>query len=540
MKKRFLAIILAMALCLALIPMSAFAADAHVSLSAIKYEVTKENTVTITDCAEGARGTLEIPATIDNLPVTKIGDGAFRDCPQITSVTIPTSVTTIGDSAFSKCTGLTGVVIPDTVTKMGQMVFWDCNGLLSVNIGKGLKKIPSQAFDGCDNLQIISLPDGLESIGTSAFNGCKSLTSVTLPASLKSIEGGAFKRTSLTSIVIPNQVETIGSEAFYGCSDLKNVSLNVGLKEIGYQCFNSCSALESIVIPDSVTKIDQFAFSNCTSLKTVTVGGGVEELDGNRFTNCTALETLIIREGVKVLVSSFFYPFTECKSLKTLYLPSSLYDIQERMFNDAVALTDIYFAGTAYAWGGMSIGKNNDPVLNATMHYLPFGDVAGSDYFYIPMTWAIDEGITNGTSETTFSPGQNCSQAQILTFLYRAAGSPPVSGGSDYTNSKVEPSKYYYNAMLWADRQGVVTDTALDPDADCTRGDVVTYLWRLANKPAASTSVFTDVPASAPYAQAVAWAVEKGITNGTSATTFSPDQVCTRGQIVTFLYRAYQ
>lgn len=537
MKKRFLAIILAMALCLALIPMSAFAADAHVSLSAIKYEVTKENTVTITDCAEGARGTLEIPATIDNLPVTKIGKNAFWDCSQITSVTFPTSITEIGDCAFWECTSLTGVVIPDTVTKMGYMTFIGCTSLLSASIGKGLKAVPNQAFDSCESLQTVILPDGLESIGTGSFQNCKSLTSIVLPSSLKSIHNLAFARTGLTSVIIPNRVEELQYQAFYGCSDLDSASLGSGLKGMGGDVFSHCTALENIVIPDSVTKLTGSNFASCTSLKTATIGGGVENLDDASFIGCTALETVIVREGVKVIGNNTFW---DCKNIKTLYLPSSLYDIQKTAFRDATTLTDIYFAGTAYAWGGMSIGEDNDPVLNATMHYLPFGDVAGSDYFYIPMTWAIDEGITNGTSETTFSPGQNCSQAQILTFLYRAAGSPPVSGGSDYTNSKVEPSKYYYNAMLWADRQGVVTDIALDPDADCTRGDVVTYLWRLADKPAASTSVFTDVPASAPYAQAVAWAVEKGITNGTSATTFSPDQVCTRGQIVTFLYRAYQ
>lgn len=542
MKKRVMTLFLALVMCLTLIPMSAIAADAHVSLSAIKYTVTKDNTVTITDCAEGARGTLEIPATIDNLPVTEIARMAFADCSQITNVTFPVSLTTIGEYSFSRCTSLMGVVIPDSVTSIQSGAFYGCSSLISASIGRGITSLSGQAFRRCAKLQMVTLPDGLERIEGMVFSECSSLTSITLPDSLKCIGAGAFEATPLSSIVISNQVEEIRADAFYNCTNLKNVSLGSSIKNIGAKAFYKCSALESIAIPDSVTDLGEWAFAYCTSLKTATIGGGLEKLGDQSFIGCSALETVIVHEGVQSLGGMTFVDspvFSGCNNLKTVYLPSSLYEIERGVFKDS-ALSDAYFAGTAYAWGGMAIEIDNDPLLNATMHYLPFSDVTGSDYFYLPMTWAVENGVTNGTTETTFSPAQNCTQAQILTFLYRAAGSPPVSGGSDYTNSEVEPSKYYYNAMLWADRQGVVTDSALNPNADCTRGDVVTYLWRLAGKPAASSTRFTDVPASAPYAQAVAWAVDKGITNGTTPTTFSPDQVCTRGQIVTFLYRAYQ
>lgn len=151
--------------------------------------------------------------------------------------------------------------------------------------------------------------------------------------------------------------------------------------------------------------------------------------------------------------------------------------------------------------------------------------------------WAVDQSITKGTSATTFSPNNTCTQGQIVTFIARAAGAKTVSGSNPYSNAAITSDQYYYNPLLWAYQNGIVTDTALDPNGGCTRSDVVLYLWRLAGSPKVTGSTFTDVPADAVYAQAVEWAVKEKITTGTSATTFSPDQTCTRGQIVTFLHR---
>lgn len=169
---------------------------------------------------------------------------------------------------------------------------------------------------------------------------------------------------------------------------------------------------------------------------------------------------------------------------------------------------------------------------------IKFDDVAPSAYYADAVSWAIDRGITNGTSMTTFSPDATCTQAQIITFLYRAMGTPVVSINNMYTNGSISSDKYYYDAMLWAYQEGVVTNVGIDPESGCSRCDVVTYLWRLDGEPDVGGYSFTDVSDSASYARAVAWAVSTGITSGTSATTFSPDIICTRGQIVTFLYRA--
>ncbi|MBQ8144118.1 MAG: S-layer homology domain-containing protein [Butyricicoccus sp.] len=166
-----------------------------------------------------------------------------------------------------------------------------------------------------------------------------------------------------------------------------------------------------------------------------------------------------------------------------------------------------------------------------------FADVPHGLYCYDSVDWAVEKGITAGTTKTTFSPARTCSQAEILTFLWRAAGSPAPWIDDPYG---LVSGTYYYDAMLWAYEAGVVTDPSLSPDAPCTRSDVVTYLWRLSGEPdAGSGGAFIDVSSRAKYAQAVDWAVAENITAGTSATTFSPDKTCTRGEIVTFLYRYF-
>ena len=170
-----------------------------------------------------------------------------------------------------------------------------------------------------------------------------------------------------------------------------------------------------------------------------------------------------------------------------------------------------------------------------------FADVPANAYFADAVKWAVDKGITNGLSDTMFGPYEPCTRAQIVTFLWRAAGSPEPKTASSFTD--VPANAYYAKAVAWAVENGItngVTATEFAPDATCTRGQSVTFLYRALKGSAGATSSFVDVPANAFYADAVGWAVSGKVTDGTSNTTFSPDDNCTRGQIVTFLYRAYQ
>ena len=169
-----------------------------------------------------------------------------------------------------------------------------------------------------------------------------------------------------------------------------------------------------------------------------------------------------------------------------------------------------------------------------------FTDVPANAYYTDAISWAVLNGVTKGTSETTFSPNASCTRAQAVTFLWRAAGSPsPRSSTMPFTD--VAADAYYCDAVLWAVEQDITkgtSDTAFSPNATCTRAQIVTFLWRSQTSPAAgAVNPFTDVAGNAYYAEAVKWAVMEGVTSGTTATTFSPNDHCTRAQIVTFLWR---
>ncbi len=180
---------------------------------------------------------------------------------------------------------------------------------------------------------------------------------------------------------------------------------------------------------------------------------------------------------------------------------------------------------------------------NSQKENIVFTDVSKTDYFYDAVLWAVENGITTGTSRTRFSPYTTCTRAQAVTFLWRASGSPaPKNSRMPFTD--VSPSAYYYDAVLWALEEGITTgisSTTFSPDAVIDRAQVVTFLHRANGAPSVmGYSAFTDVPQTAYYADAVKWAVDHGITTGTSTTAFSPNTSCTRAQIVTFLYRAYR
>ena len=169
---------------------------------------------------------------------------------------------------------------------------------------------------------------------------------------------------------------------------------------------------------------------------------------------------------------------------------------------------------------------------------ITFTDVAPGAYYADAVAWAVANGITNGTGDGKFSPNDPCTRAQIVTFLWRAMGSQEVAPGTSFTD--VAPGAYYEKAVAWAVANGITNGTGdgkFSPNDPCTRAQAVTFLHRAEKLPAASGSSFSDVASGAYYANAVSWAVANGITNGTGNGRFSPDDTCTRGQIVTFLYR---
>lgn len=230
---------------------------------------------------------------------------------------------------------------------------------------------------------------------------------------------------------------------------------------------------------------------------------------------------------------------------KFYYEPSrTQYDLADVAYHTtrwAEAGKTIYIPFTVYGTKNEEASGTMAITIAQTMNFI---DVKASDFFYEPVKWAVNNKITNGTSSTTFSPYKNCNRAEIVTFLWRAAGSPePTVTRNPFTDVNSVRDASYYKAILWASQKGITAGTnatTFSPYQECTRSQIVTFLYRYAGKPSGYYSnPFKDVSSvnEASYYNAILWAVGKGITQGTSTTTFSPYASCTRGEAVTFLYR---
>ena len=230
---------------------------------------------------------------------------------------------------------------------------------------------------------------------------------------------------------------------------------------------------------------------------------------------------------------------------KFYYEPSrTQYDLADVAYHTtrwAEAGKTVYIPFTVYGTKGEEASGTMAITIAQTMNFI---DVKASDFFYEPVKWAVNNKITNGTSSTTFSPYKNCNRAEIVTFLWRAAGSPePTVTRNPFTDVNSVRDASYYKAILWASQKGITAGTnatTFSPYQECTRSQIVTFLYRYAGKPSGYyTNPFKDVSSvnEASYYNAILWAVGKGITQGTSTTTFSPYASCTRGEAVTFLYR---
>ena len=332
-----------------------------------------------------------------------------------------------------------------------------------------------------------------------------------------SYSGGACTRCGVKD---PNYTQTSGVS--YVLSD--GVLTVSGSGECTNAWMNNYSPnnVKKIVIGSGITSIGRAAFQGCAYVKSVDIANGVTKICRGAFTQCWALDYVII--------------------------PTSVNTIEMTAFGNAISgstMNDVYYCGSAAQWGRISIGEHNDSLLKASFHYnydpnMSFTDVAAASYCYDAVQWAVANGITKGTDTTHFSPNAGCTRGQVVTFLWRAAGEPTVGGNVGFVD--VAPGSYCYEAVKWAVANGITkgTDaTHFSPNAGCTRGQVVTFLWRAAGEPVVSGNVgFVDVAPGSYCYNAVQWAVAKGITKGTDTTHFSPNATCTRGQVVTFLYRA--
>ena len=510
--------------------------------------------------------------------VMDICDSAFYNCSCLTNITIPDSVTSIGVDAFSGCHGLTDITIPASVTSIGDFAFSYCYGLTSITIPESVTNIGYAAFCGCTGLTNITIPESVTSIGDAAFSGCAGLTNVIIPNSVTCIEWGTFHScTSLTSIIIPDSVTRIGG-AFLNCTALQSIYFKGNAPQCEADVF-------SWIDEDSAASINNpnltiYYIDGKEGWTTPTWNGyPTATWDGVNLPESHEHDYKAVVTAPTCTEQGYTTHTCECgASYVDTYTDALGHDWgapDYKWSNDHSAITaervckrDTHHAEIENGLVTSVVTKEATydsegeitytatftnpafstqvkivatPKLGSPADENPFADIRESAYYYDSVLWAVANNVTNGTSDSEFSPEEGCTRAQVVTFLWRAAGQPaPASSANPFTD--VKPGAYYYNAVLWAVEKGITngtSDTTFGPDETCTRAQIVTFLWRYEGQPAptSTNNPFADVRTSAYFGSAVLWAVESDITNGTSATTFDPEDTCTRAQVVTFLYR---
>ena len=210
---------------------------------------------------------LNIPESIDSMPITGIGTGAFTDRDEISKVTLPNTLQYIGEKAFWGADSFSSINIPNSVTSIGKSAFESCDSLADVNFGSGVKTLGDFSFKNCKSIKTIKLPDSVESIGQGAFENCKSLSSLNLGENISDIGGGAFKGcTSLKDLALPKGITTLKANTFDGCTSLTTLTLPNGVKNIENGVFGDCSSLKKLYIPATVKTISKTAFDGCENV----------------------------------------------------------------------------------------------------------------------------------------------------------------------------------------------------------------------------------------------------------------------------------
>ena len=304
------------------------------------------------------------------------------------NTTIPNGVTAIGDNAFYNCDNLTSIFIPNTVTAIRDNAFYMCSGLTDIDIPNSVTAIGENAFAGCSGLTDINIPNSVTTIGKYAFSHCTKLTDLTIPNSVTTIDEGAFFFcTGLTSINIPNSVTALGYRAFARCSGLTSIQVESG--NMVYDSRENCNAIietadntiilgcQNTVIPNSVTCIGDEAFWACTNLTSISIPNSVTNIEDGAFSYCINLTSICIPNGVTSIGK---YVFVDCSKLATVIIPSTITTIDDFAFVRC-GLTDMY----CYAEQLPEIGSTIflDTYHKATLH-VPAGSV---DAYSIAEQW---------------------------------------------------------------------------------------------------------------------------------------------------------
>lgn len=626
----------------------------------------------------------KIQSVVIESGVQSISGGAFSGCTALEKVSISDTVAQIDLNAFGGCTSLAAFEVAEgnkAFLSVGGVLFSADKELLRCPVGKaadytvpsGTVAIAGGAFKDCSKLESLVIPDSVISIGKSAFENCAALKRITLPKNITKLEASCFSGcTALAEIALPDSVKTLGEKVFSGCAALKSVKIPAEVTVIPTEAFSGCSSLESITIPKSVSHINERAFDGCTALKKVDYLGSdtdwsrvTKETGNNALDNAeksftrtdyehkytdTVIPPTCTERGCTVhlcacgdkredsytpplghsykggicvrcgildpnkdtphkhdfipivtkptcLTEGFTTYACSCGECYTKdYVSAVGHKTQLQNAKAAGCMTGGYtgdevctVCGKVFKQGSVIFALGHDPqparvkaptctesgytgdlicmrcgdmtqigkTVAAAGHKFfggvcsvcgakgaeaapKFDDVKSGAFYFDAVQWAVENGITNGTGKNTFSPNNVCSRYQIVMFLWRAAGQPEAKAAVSFAD--VKPGDIFYEAVQWAVERGITkgtSSTSFSPFAPCTRGQIVTFLYRSAGSPKVSGACnFSDIPADSFCRDAVIWASTEGITNGTSAGRFSPNEGCTRAQVVTFLYRA--
>lgn len=565
--------------------------EAYASADGVLFNAGK---TLLISCPVGKTGAYTVPETVTEIEksaftasgvksvsmsdaVNTVGEGAFSNCSKLKSVVLPKGLKELKKSLFSGCSALEAISIPDSVKTLGEGVFSGCAALKEVKISGEVTVIPKNAFSGCTALESVSIPASVTAIKEAAFDGCTALKNVTFLGkddewSRVAIDGSneALKdaRKSFASHT-HSYVDTVTAPTCTAngytvhkcsCGDTKTDSYT---KMLGHS-YQGGICVRCGVLEDHKHDFKQTVTApTCTSegFTTYTCACGESykknyvsalehkpELKNEKKAGClkggyTGDEVCtvcgkVFKAGSVILALGHS---TELRNEKAATCVNGGYT------GDLVCVRcgDIIEQGKATAAAGHKFFGGKCSVCDAResgsrpVEAKSFDDVIPGTFYYDAVMWAVKNNITKGTGASTFSPGDGCTRFQIVTFLWRACGCPTAATAASF--SDVSPSDSFYEAVRWAVERGITNGTggsSFSPYATCTRAQIVTFLYRAAGSPTVSSGIrFFDVAPNAFCRDAVAWATERGITKGTSDTTFSPDAACTRAEVVTLLYR---
>lgn len=475
----------------------------------------------------------------NNAELKKLGEGAFKNCAALSDISGIEGIKVIGSYCFYGCTSLSEIGIPSGCTAVESCAFAK-TPIKTLSVPTSVTSLGSGAFSDCTQLSRAELPAALTKIPASCFSGCTALTSFFMyddssyGASVCTVETGAFKGcTALSEVNIYNRADSlvIARNAFSGCTALKSVNLDCRSITIESSAFASGSSLNYIYISGELGSVSDSAFSGVSANVVYpenlsSWSGAVGKSYGGTLT----------WEGYNAHVHSYKMEIVAPTCSERGY---TVYTCTDESCGDTFRSDYVSPLGHNFVNGVCSVcGKVN-----------PFSDLdaKGKDkYFTDAILWAYNEKITTGTGTDAsgaiyFSPDESCTRAQVVTFLWRAAGRPAPSA-TDTVFSDVKQGSYYETAVAWAYENGItlgVDGSRFAPDDMVTREQFVTFLWRYLDKPAAGgEKPFADISQGTFSYNAIIWAYSAGVTLGTGNGCFSPKLNASRGQVVTFIYRA--